>query len=161
LSPCRSDCGRAPASEAVLVAADDPRSGKRPEGRQCRRPARRRRGVRSFRQRAPGDDGESSRSQGTREDQGRRGLGRCACGWRTGSRRRERSPAMADPIVRVARTIWNRDGFASAERAIPNEVAIAITYGGSTQAVMMATPSDLEDFAVGFSLTEGLIWTPA
>jgi FdhD protein len=64
---------------------------------------------------------------------------------------------MHDPVERVARTLW-RDGVPLAgERAIPNEVAIAITYGGSTQAVMMATPADLEDFALGFSITEGLI----
>lgn len=68
---------------------------------------------------------------------------------------------MPDAIEKVSRTIWRDGAFTRADRAIPNEVAIAITYGGSTQAVMMATPSDLEDFAVGFSVTEGLIRTPA
>ncbi len=63
---------------------------------------------------------------------------------------------------RVARTVW-RDGAKARdaqERAIPEESAVAFTFGGSTYAVMMATPRDLEDFAFGFTLTEGVVSSP-
>ncbi|MEM6696726.1 MAG: formate dehydrogenase accessory sulfurtransferase FdhD [Pseudomonadota bacterium] len=57
----------------------------------------------------------------------------------------------------MARTL---DGTA-VERTLAQEVPVAVVFDGSTAAVMLATPQDLEDFALGFAVSEGFISDPA
>jgi FdhD protein len=64
---------------------------------------------------------------------------------------------MIEPASIVRRQRWEPHGYSEGSRLIPEEAAIALTYDGGTYAVMMATPLDLEDFALGFSLNEGII----
>jgi formate dehydrogenase assembly factor FdhD len=61
------------------------------------------------------------------------------------------------PVVHVPRSRWRGGELWGGERAIQEEAAIPISYNRFAYAVMMGTPADLEDFAVGFSLSAGVI----
>ncbi len=68
---------------------------------------------------------------------------------------------MRMPAISVDCAIWRRQGATAGKRIIPEETAVAFSYDGGTYAVMMATPQNLEDFAFGFSVTEGLVSSAA
>ncbi len=58
---------------------------------------------------------------------------------------------------RVAVVRIDDDGRHDADDALAQEVAVALEFNGISYATMLATPADLEDFALGFALTEGLV----
>jgi FdhD protein len=71
-------------------------------------------------------------------------------------RKSEASPAA---VTRAARPFRYDSGLVgpAAPQAVVVETPIEIAYGGQPFAVMMGSPTDLEDFAAGFSLTEGIV----
>jgi FdhD protein len=52
---------------------------------------------------------------------------------------------------------WQRGESVSGEEKVALEIPIALVYNGISHVVMMATPHDLEELALGFSLSEGII----
>ncbi|MEZ5885616.1 MAG: formate dehydrogenase accessory sulfurtransferase FdhD [Paracoccaceae bacterium] len=57
----------------------------------------------------------------------------------------------------IGRLAFRAGRWERGNRAVPEEVPVALVYNGTTQAVMMATPAALDDFGLGFSLTEGIV----
>jgi len=55
---------------------------------------------------------------------------------------------------------WRKGVSQPVDDQLIEEVAVALVYNGISHVVMMATPDHLEDFALGFSLTEGIIENP-
>jgi FdhD protein len=67
---------------------------------------------------------------------------------------------MHRPVRIVNRQVWRDGRQYDGARTIAEETALALTYNGGTYAVMMGTPQNLTDFAVGFSLSEGIVQKP-
>jgi FdhD protein len=67
---------------------------------------------------------------------------------------------MPRPVYTADRQVWRDGHLGEGTRLIPEETAIALTYNGGTYAVMMGTPQNLRDFAIGFSLSEGIVQSP-
>ncbi|HIE90578.1 MAG: formate dehydrogenase accessory sulfurtransferase FdhD [Methylophilaceae bacterium] len=61
-------------------------------------------------------------------------------------------PVQQYPVQR-----WRGGELMQATDQLAEEVPVALVYNGVSHAVMLASPQDLEDFALGFSLTEGIL----
>lgn len=57
----------------------------------------------------------------------------------------------------VPATVCTGSDIDDREEQIIDEVPVGLVYAGTLFAVMLATPTDLEDFATGFSLSEGIV----
>jgi FdhD protein len=69
-----------------------------------------------------------------------------------------------EPALEVSSEVnvdrWSRGEVTHVTDQVAEEMPVALVYHGVPHVVMLATPADLEDFAVGFTLSEGLVERP-
>ena len=56
---------------------------------------------------------------------------------------------------------WQGNQHATALDYVAEEVPVSLVYNGVPHVVMLITPTNIEDFALGFSITEGIIESPS
>jgi len=79
-----------------------------------------------------------------------------------GDKERSSGPLQAPPSVCVELSVerWRRGAVTREHDLIAEEMPVALVYHGVPHVVMLATPADLEDYAIGFTLSEGLVAHP-
>ena len=68
--------------------------------------------------------------------------------------------AAPTPFVEVPVRRWARGTLSETRDFVTEEVPVALVYHGVPHVVMLASPADLEDYAVGFTVSEGLVASP-
>jgi FdhD protein len=71
------------------------------------------------------------------------------------------SAATPPPVVGVEVVRWRAGVLEHASDEVADERPVAFRYHGVSHVVMLATPADLEDLAVGFTLSEAIVAAPA
>jgi FdhD protein len=67
------------------------------------------------------------------------------------------NPALPEGVRQAPVVAWRAGSAQPGTDHLAEEVPVALVFNGISHAVMLATPADLEDFALGFALTEGLV----